>query len=162
MESPLYLVSTLEQDAFTLAGLFERRYDVEVDIRNFKVVLGTEEIRAKSVDTFLKELYTSVVAYNLTCQLRAEAARLEGVPVRRMSFKRTWTTFQTFLLRHMHQEASQWREAFADALRYARQDKLPLRSNRSFKREAYRKRPKDVQFEKRAKPASKIRSNDLK
>lgn len=158
----LYLVSTLEQDAFTLAGLFERRYDVEVDIRNFKVVLGTEEIRAKSVDTFLKELYTSVVAYNLTCQLRAEAARLEGVPVRRMSFKRTWTTFQTFLLRHMHQEASQWREAFADALRYARQDKLPLRSNRSFKREAYRKRPKDVQFEKRAKPASKIRSNDLK
>lgn len=33
----LYLVSTLPHDGFTLAGIFERRYDVEIDIRNFKV-----------------------------------------------------------------------------------------------------------------------------
>lgn len=158
----LYLVSTLTHEAFTLAALFERRYDVEIDIRNFKVVMDAENIRAKSVDTFMKELYTSVVAYNLTSQLRIEAATLEKVPPRRMSFKRTWTTFQTFLLRHMHTEPERWREAYRTALAIARKDKLPIRSKRSYRREAYRKRPKDVQFEKRIKPPSKLKDSDLK
>ena len=158
----LHLVTTLEDDAWSLSELFEYRYNVEIDIRNFKVVLGAENIRAKSVDTFLKELYTSVVAYNLTSQFRREAAKLNKLPPRRMSFKRIWTTFQTFLLRHMHTDPARWREAFAKALRIAKNDKLPNRSGRSFKREAYRKRPKDVQFAKRQKPASKIRARDLK
>lgn len=39
--------------------------------------MDAENIRAKSVDTFMKELYTSVVAYNLTSQLRIEAAAFE-------------------------------------------------------------------------------------
>jgi hypothetical protein len=158
----LYLVTTLRHDAFALASLFERRYDVEIDIRNFKVVMDAENIRAKSVDTFMKELYTSVVAYNLTSQLRIEAAALENVPPRRMSFKRTWTTFQTFLLRHMHTEPDRWREAYRRALAIARKDKLPIRNKRSYRREAYRKRPKDVQFDKRIKPPSKLKDNDLK
>jgi hypothetical protein len=158
----LYLVSTLTLDAFALAALFERRYDVEVDIRNFKVVMDAENIRAKSVDTFMKELYTSVVAYNLTSQLRIEAAGLEEVEPRRMSFKRTWTTFQTFLLRHMHTEPAQWRAAYRRALSIARRDKLPVRGKRNYRREAYRKRPKDVQFEKRTKPSSKLKDSDLK
>lgn len=158
----LYLVSTLAHDGFALASLFERRYDVEVDIRNFKVVMDAENIRAKSVDTFMKELYTSVVAYNLTSQLRIEAAALEKVPPRRMSFKRTWTTFQTFLLRHMHREPDRWREAYQTALKIARKDKLPIRGNRSYRREAYRKRPKDAQFAKREKPPSKLQDSDLK
>ncbi len=158
----LYLVTTLEHDAWTLSDLFERRYDVEVDIRNLKVVMDAENIRAKSVDTFTKELYTSVVAYNLTSQFRQEAAKLNKLPPRRMSFKRVWTTFQTFLLRHMHTDPQDWREAFETALRYAQQDKLPNRPGRRFKREAYRKRPKDVQFQKRQKPHSKFKDTDVK
>lgn len=158
----LLLVTSLEHDAWTLSNLFERRYDVEIDIRNFKVVLDAENIRAKSVDTFTKELYTSVVAYNLTSQFRREAAALNNVPPRRMSFKRVWTTFQTFLLRHMYSEPRKWREAYKAALRYAMQDKLPNRPSRQYKREAYRKRPKDAQFEKRKKPASKIKDSDVK
>jgi hypothetical protein len=79
-----------------------------------------------------------------------------------MSFKRTWTTFQTFLLRHMHTEPSQWREAYRTALAIARKDKLPIRGKRKYRREAYRKRPKDSQFEKRAKPPSKMKDSDLK
>lgn len=158
----LYLVTSLEDDAWAAAGLFEKRYDVEIDIRNFKVVLGAEKIRAKSEDIFMKELWTSFVAYNLTSQFRREAAKLNGVAPRRMSFKRTWTTFQTFLLGHLHTDAKSWREAFDTALRYAKQDKLPNRPGRHFKREAYRKRSKDVQFDKRTKPPSKITDTDLK
>lgn len=153
----LYLVTSLEQDAATLAGLFEHRVQVEIDIRNLKVVMDTENIRAKSVDTFKKELYTSVVAYNLVSQFRRQAAELNNVAPRRMSFKRTWTTFQTFLLRHMHTDAKDWREAFRTALFYATKDKLPNRPGRTAKREAYRKRPKNAQFNKREKPPSKLK-----
>ena len=127
-----------------------------------KVVLDTEYIRAKSVDMFKKELYTSVVAYNLVGQFRRQAAEINDVPPRKMSFKRTWTTFQTFLLRHMHTDPQSWREAFRTALFYATKDKLPNRPGRTAKREAYRKRAKDCQFEKRKKPPSKINPNDLK
>lgn len=158
----LYLVSSLSHDASTLAELYKLRNDVEVDIRNLKVVMDTENIRAKSVDMFTKELYTSVVAYNLVGQFRRQAAEIAKVPPRRMSFKQTWTTFQTFLLRHMHTDPQKWREAFTRALRYASKDKLPNRPGRKAKREAYRKRPKDVQFEKRQKPSSKITEKDLK
>jgi hypothetical protein len=158
----LLMVTSLEEEAWTLSNLYEQRYDVEVDIRNFKVVMDAENIRAKSVDTFYKELYTSIVAYNLTSQFRREAASLNHLPPRRMSFKRVWTTFQTFLLRHLHTDPEQWRSAFSRALKYAMQDKLPNRPSRQYKREAYRKRPKDVQYEKRSKPASKIKDSDLK
>lgn len=158
----LSLVSSLPQDAWRLSDLFERRYDVEFDIRNFKVVMDAEHIRAKSVDTFYKELYTSVVAYNLTGAFRRQAAACAGVEPRRLSFTGVWTTFQIFLLRHMHTEPEPWREAFTRALQMAMQDKLPNRAGRKFKREAYRKRPKDAQFAKRTKPPSKIKESDLK
>jgi len=158
----LYLVTSLEYDAATLAELFKRRVDVEIDIRNLKVVLDTENIRAKSVDMFKKELYTSVVAYNLVGQIRSEAAKINKLPPRRMSFKQTWTTIQTFFLRHMHSDPKKWREAFRVTMFYAVKDKLPNRPGRTAKREAYRKRPKDQQFQKRQKPASKISESDLK
>jgi len=135
----LYLVTTLDHDAATLAGLFEHRVQVEIDIRNLKVVMNTENIRAKSVDTFKKELYTSVVAYNLVSQFRRQAAELNKVAPRKMSFKRTWTTFQTFLLRHMHTDPKYWREAFQTALFYATKDKLPNRPGRAEKRKANKK-----------------------
>ncbi len=158
----LFLVSNLEHDAQTLAELFKFRVEVEFDIRNLKVTMDTENIRAKKVDTFKKELYTSVVAYNLVGQFRRQAAQINNVAPRRMSFKKTWTTFQVFLLRHMHSVPEKWRKAFRTALHYATKDKLPNRPGRKAKREAYRKRPKDVQFDKREKPASKIKPSDLK
>ena len=158
----LYLVTSLSHDADTLAGLFKFRVQVEFDIRNLKVVMDTENIRAKSVDMFTKELFTSVVAYNLVGQFRRQAAEINKVEPRRMSFKKTWTTFKTFLLRHLHTDPEKWREAYQTALFYAIKDKLPNRPGRTAKREAYKKRPKDCQFEKREKPASKISEKDLK
>jgi len=158
----LYLVTSLDSHALDLSELFKYRVQVEFDIRNLKVVLGTENIRAKSVDMFKKELWTSVVAYNLVGQFRRQAAEQVNLPPRRMSFKRTWTTFQTFLLRHMHAEPSQWRDAFATALRYAMKDKLPNRPNRTAKREAYRKASKTRHFKKRKKPPSKLLNSDVK
>lgn len=142
----LYLVTDLAEPAADLADLYKRRYDVEIDIRNLKVVLNAEHIRARSVDTFHKELLASMVSYNLVSQFRRQAADLVGEPPRRMSFKRTWTTFSIFLLSQMYTEAANWRAQYETALKDAMKDKLPNRPGRSYEREAYSKRPKSDQF----------------
>ena len=82
----LYLVTTLPVSSAEAGEFYARRYDVEHDIRDVKVTLDTENIRAKSVEMFKKELLTSMVAYNLVVQFRRQAAELADVPPRRLSF----------------------------------------------------------------------------
>lgn len=98
---------------------------------------------------FQKELLASVATYNLATQFRRQAADLAGLPPRRMSFKRTWRTFGTFLLSAMFTDAESWRERYRLALSYATHDKLPNRPGRSYEREAYSRRPQSAQFKKR-------------
>ena len=62
-------------------------YDVEFDIRDVKVTMDAENIRAKSVEMVTKELYNSIVAYNLVAQFRRQAAAVAGVTPRRWRFK---------------------------------------------------------------------------
>ena len=145
----LLLVTDLPDPAAALSELYAHRVDVEVDIRNLKVVLDAENIRAKGVDTFHKELLGSVVSYNLVSQFRRQAAELISEPPRRMSFKRVWTTYRQFLLPQMYTDAASWREQYGVALSYAMLDKLPQRPGRSFDREVYPRRPKSNQFKKR-------------
>ncbi len=145
----LFLVTSLPNTAEELSELYRHRGDVEVDIRNLKVVLNTERIQARSVEMFHKELLTSLVAYNLVTQFRRQAATLIAEPPRRMSFKRTWTTFNIFLWSSQARDSSGWRAKYRQALLMATQDKLPNRPGRSFVREAYARRPKSNQFQKR-------------
>lgn len=156
----LYLVTSLSDSAEELADLYHRRGDVEIDIRNFKVVLSAETIRARSVEMFHKELHLSLVSYNLVTQFRRQAADQAQLPPRRLSFKRVWTTFRTFLLSAMYTDPDRWRTKYQQALRYAMQDKLPNRPNRSYEREAYSKRPKSAQFKKRS-PANDTQTRNL-
>ena len=145
----LQLVTDVPDSAPALAELYRQRTDIEVDIRNFKVVLGAENLRARGVEMFYKELLTSLVAYNLVIQFRRQAAQLIEQPPRRLSFKRTWTTFRLYLLSQSDTDPIRWRDRFRTALGYATQDKLPNRPGRSYPREAYRRRPKSTQFQKR-------------
>ena len=55
------LDNDLPDDVERLAELYHRRVDIETDIRNLKVVLHAETIRARTIDTFLKELHASIV-----------------------------------------------------------------------------------------------------
>lgn len=151
---PLYLVTSLPQAASSLAELYRRRGDVEIDIRNLKVVLNTEQIRARSTAMFQKEFLTSMVAYNLVIQFRRQAAEQAGLPPRRLSFKRTWTTFRQFLWTQPMCDAATWRARYAGALGYAMQDKLPNRPGRSYPREVYHRRPKSSHFPKRQRPGN--------
>jgi hypothetical protein len=156
----LYLVTDLSQSAPELAELYRHRGDVEIDIRNFKVVLDAETMRVKSDDMFKKELWMSLVGYNLATQFRREAAAKAKVSPRKLSFTGVLATFNIFLLETKFTTAARWRAGYQEALHYAMQMKLPNRPNRSFEREAYHQRPKSAQFKKRT-PKSAAREPEM-
>ena len=145
----LYLVSTLEVDALTSANVYRSRYNIEFDIRDVKVTLDTENIRAKSLEMFYKELYTSFVAYNLITQFRRQAAKIARVEPRRLSFKRSWTTMQYRLLLQGPCSFDEWLDRYDEALYRCSLKKHPIRKKeRSYARKAHPRRPKSTKFEK--------------
>ena len=142
----LYLVTTLPVAAQQVGEFYRRRYDVEHDIRDVKVTLDTERIRAKSVSMVKKELLTSIVAYNLVIQFRRQAAALAGVAPRRLSFTGVWNTFESCLLTQPPCCAADWPARYEGALRIASRDTLPNRPGRSYPRRAHPRRPKTTKF----------------
>jgi hypothetical protein len=145
----LYLITTLEVSSEQAGEYYARRYDVEHDIRDVKVTLNTENIRAKSVDMLRKELLASIVAYNLVVQFRRQAAKLAGVLPRRLSFTGVWNTFQSFLLTQHPCSAAEWTTRYDAALKIASRDKLPNRPGRSYPRRAHTRRQKSTKFMKK-------------
>ncbi len=153
----LPLVSNLNLDGVASSNLYSRRYDVEFDIRDLKVTMDAENIRAKSVEMFKKELYTSVVAYNLVAQFRRQAARQVQLEPRRLSFKGVWTTMKNRLLRQPACSWEEWLLRFSDALYHASQKKHPIRTKpRSYIRKAHPRRPKSTKFEKSQRKKKQI------
>jgi len=144
----LYLVTTLQVPSKQAGEFYSYRYDVEHDIRDIKVSLDTENVRAKSVAMVKKELLTSIVAYNLTVQFRRQAAQLANLPPRRLSFTGVWNTFESFLLHQPPCSAADWQDRFEAALKIAARDKLPYRPGRSYPRRAHPRRPKSTKFMK--------------
>jgi hypothetical protein len=148
-EEPLYLTTTLRVDSDTAAEHYKRRYDVEHDIRDMKVTLEIEKIRAKSDEMVRKELLCSIVAYNLVLELRREAAKVANVEPRRLSFTGVWNTMQSYLLYQSPCSAEEWRARYSRALRSAANAKLPNRPGRSFPRQAHPRRQKSTKFVKK-------------
>lgn len=144
----LYLVTTLPVSAERAGEYYSRRYDVEHDIRDVKVTLNTERIRAQTAAMVRKELLTSIVAYNLVVQFRRQAAQVANLPPRRLSFTGVWNTFESFLLHQPPCSASEWLDRYRHALHVASRDKLPNRPGRNYPRKAHPRRPKSTKFMK--------------
>lgn len=144
----IQVVSDLPYDAWTMAELYRHRYDGEFDIRDVKVTMDVENMRARQYDTIMKELYGSVMAYNLVVQFRRSAAKLRGISPRRLSFSDTWLDFQHGLLRKTAADLDQWQELYQKALVCASKRLLPdRRGKRTYPRVSYQKRTKATKFE---------------
>lgn len=135
-----------------------------MDIRNIKVVLNTESLKSKSVEMFRKELGMAMVAYNLTIQLRRQAAIVANCTPRELSFTGVWTVYQYHLQSRLFKDSAQWKEHFEMALNRASRQKLPNRPGRSFPREAYPRRSKTTHYQKRKRKenANELDENMLK
>jgi hypothetical protein len=142
----LYLVTSMTMTSTAAAELYQQRYTIEHSIRDWKVTLDIESIRAKTAEMVQKELLCSLVAYNLVVQLRREAAKIANLPPRRLSFTQVWSTMKAYLLHESTQDAAAWLARYAEALRIASRSVLPDRPGRSYPRRALAKRPKSTKF----------------
>lgn len=84
------LVTTLldpqRYPAREIAGLFRRRWQVEVDLRDLKITLGLDVLKGRKVDTVLKEVHAFVLVHNLVRLVMLKAARRQQVEPHRLSF----------------------------------------------------------------------------
>ena len=144
----LHLVTQMSLSSEQAGELYARRYDVEHDIRDLKVTLGVENIRAQSDEMVRKEVLCSMVAYNLVVQLRREAAARAKLPPRRLSFTGVWNTLEVCLLRNVGGDLGSWQQRYETAVKMAMRDKLPNRPGRRAPRRAHSKRPKSTKFMK--------------
>jgi Transposase DDE domain len=74
-------------DGGQIGGLYERRWQGEVDIRSIKSVMKMDVLRCKSPEMVGKEIWAHLLAYNLLRTVMAVAAAQSGVEPRKISFK---------------------------------------------------------------------------
>lgn len=145
----LYIVTTPDITRAEAIELYAHRYDIEHDIRDIKVTMNTERIRAHSRDMFVKELFTSLVAYNLVIQFRREAAEVAKVPPRRLSFTGVLNTFQSFFLKRTPPVTfEEWTGRYQRAITMASKELIRIRPGRSYPRRAHPRRQKTTKFVK--------------
>ncbi len=72
-----------------IAELYGFRWNSELDIRSIKQSLGLDHVRCKSPEMVRKELWTTLLGYNLIRTTAAAAALLHGKQPRQISFTGT-------------------------------------------------------------------------
>lgn len=87
------LVSTmldpLQAPAADLERLYRSRWNIEVDLRSIKAVMGMDILRCKSPHMIKKEVAIHLLAYTLARAVMAQAASLADITARCLSFKRS-------------------------------------------------------------------------
>ncbi len=72
--------------AAELAELYQRRWQVETNLRHLKTTLKMDVLHCKTVEGVLKEMWMFVLVYNLVRTVMLEAARRQEVAPDRISF----------------------------------------------------------------------------
>ena len=83
------LTDSTEFSKEDIAELYGFRWNVELDIRSIKSNLNLEHVRCKSPEMVRRELWTTLLAYNLIRSTAAAAAMLHRVRPREISFTST-------------------------------------------------------------------------
>jgi hypothetical protein len=69
-----------------LASLFQQRWEIETNFGHLKTTMKMDVLKCQTLAGVLKELQVFALIYNMVRQAMLEAARRQGVDVRRISF----------------------------------------------------------------------------
>lgn len=92
IKGKILITTLLSPKAFPrheLKALYQKRWHVEVDLRNIKTTLGMETLSCKTPEMAEKEMWVYFLAYNLIRLLMAQSALLTDILPRQLSFKHT-------------------------------------------------------------------------
>jgi putative transposase len=93
-----------------LANLYRQRWHAELDLRSIKIVLGMDMLRCKTPAMVRKEIWMTLLGYNVIRALMVQAATAHQQNPRRLSFKGALQTWQEFApgLREGTAEQRRW------------------------------------------------------
>jgi hypothetical protein len=141
-KEPLYLFTTLEETAATVAALYQERWHIETDLRSLKEQVKLHTISAKTPAMAEAELLLAVATYNIIRAVMREAAIHAGIEPRRLSYSCSQAAFWAFNRAISHGCSPEKFEYYWNLLiRGLGQCKLPNRRHRpSPPREVWHKR----------------------
>jgi putative transposase len=88
-ETLIVVTSLTDADVYTqgdIAELYGYRWNAELDIRDIKQTLGLDHLRCKTPEMVRRELWVTLLAYNLVRKLIATAAAVHGKQPRQLGF----------------------------------------------------------------------------
>jgi hypothetical protein len=125
-------------------ALIRLRWQVELNFRSIKTILGLDVLRTQTPAMIEKEILMQAIVYNLIRLLMPEAARQHDLPPSRLSFKGTVSTLRAFA--HLFAAScSRSSQHFENLLLTLASDPVPFRPDRSEPR-AVKRRPKNYQL----------------
>jgi len=106
-KSIIVITTLTDADEFSkedIAEIYGYRWNIELDVRSIKSNLNLDHVRCKSPEMVRRELWTTLLAYNLIRSTAAAAALLHDVKPRQISF----TSTVQFVLQEWSLVAKQW------------------------------------------------------
>jgi hypothetical protein len=139
-------------------GAYRLRWNVELDLRSLKTVMGMDILSCKSPEMIEKEVWTYILAYNLIRQLICQAPEKHKVEPRRISFTGAIQTFNAFLPL-INVGPPEFSKRMYDAMiDIIAQHKIPNRPGRS-EPKAVKRRPKA--YPRLTKPRSQFKKQSI-
>ena len=89
----------LDHEIYTksdLSALFRQRWHAELDLRSIKIVLGMDLLRCKTPEMVRKEIWMTLLGYNVIRTVMAQASQEHRCDPRHLSFKGALQTVQEF------------------------------------------------------------------
>ncbi len=123
-----------------LGNLYRKRWNAELDLRSLKSEMRMDVLRTKSPDMVRKEIAAHLLAYNLIRGIMAEAARVEQIQPRSLSFQGSLHTVRAFEQGHLY-DPSRIKADLPRLLELIGQKRLEDRPDR-YEPRAVKRRPK--------------------
>jgi hypothetical protein len=124
-----------------LAAIYERRWEVEINLKSIKDIMGMDMLSCKTPDMVRKEIGTHFLAYNCIRILMAEACEKHNTLPWKISFKGTVQLLNEFMPHFLNSSKSQNKLLYANLLELIVKNKVGNRPGRVEPR-AVKRRPK--------------------
>lgn len=135
------LLDSTTYSSLEIVKLYGKRWDVELDLRHLKTILGMDILRCKTPSMVRKEIYVYLLAYNLLRSLMWSAGTTYNTPPLRLSLQGTRHHLNNFIPQLLALTSNQRHQIYHTLLEVIVHKAVPERPGRSEPR-VRKRRPK--------------------
>lgn len=135
------LLDTKTYPTLEIVRLYDKRWDVELDLKHLKTTLGMDVLRCKTPSMVRKEIYVYLLAYNLLRSLMWSAGTTYRTPPLRLSLQGTRHHLNNFIPQLLAAYSKKRLQIYSTLLKVIAHKAVPDRPGRSEAR-VRKRRPK--------------------